>query len=235
MSVLKRIEGSRFSVVNPLWKDKTVVLIGGGPSLTCAQVAVVMDAHAVGDVRVIAVNDAYLLSPFADVLYFADDRWHGWHSRKEQFKKFSGQKCSITLAEYATESEATPLHDDSVHVLRRGTEWGLSRNPYIIHTGRNSGMQALNIAVLAGARRVLLLGIDCKPSSEKSHWFGSHPVQEPDAVYVLYRMGFENAVNDLHDIGVNVVNCSPDSALTCFPKASIESLLFDTRSALVSA
>lgn len=235
MSILLRIPFSRFSGVVPYWTQKTAVIIGGGPSLTRAQVDVVARAHAAGKVGVIAVNDAYLLAPFADVLYFADDKWHRWHCEGEKFRTFAGQKCSISLSIDATNAEATPLKDEAVHILRRGPEWGLSGDPGTIHTGRNGGFQALNIAVLAGAKSIALLGIDCKPAADKTHWFGGHPIREPAQVYDLYRIGFQSAVENLQALEVHVVNCSPDSALNCFEKAPIESVLSHSRSTLVPA
>ena len=95
MSVLRRIHGGRFSEVAPEWGAATAVLIGGGPSLTVEQVHHVGVARAAGYVRVIAVNDAYRVAAFADVCYFADAEWWGWHKDRPEFQAFAGQKCSI--------------------------------------------------------------------------------------------------------------------------------------------
>ncbi|HCZ48509.1 MAG TPA: hypothetical protein DCZ11_05850, partial [Gammaproteobacteria bacterium] len=49
-------------------------------------------------------------------------------------------------------------------------EPGLSASPLRIHQGGNSGYQALNLAVLLGAERVILLGYDM----HGGHWHGRH-------------------------------------------------------------
>ena len=56
--------------VPPIWRGATVVCLGGGPSLTAADAA-----QCRGRARVIAINDAYRLVPWADLLYFCDYRW----------------------------------------------------------------------------------------------------------------------------------------------------------------
>jgi hypothetical protein len=65
--------------VSRAWEGKTVVCIAGGPSLTKEQLELVRAARERDAVRVIVINDAYLIAPWADVLYFADARWAKWH------------------------------------------------------------------------------------------------------------------------------------------------------------
>jgi len=43
-------------------------------------VAQVAAAYERGKVRCIIINDAYLLAPFADILYFADSHWWKWQT-----------------------------------------------------------------------------------------------------------------------------------------------------------
>ena len=112
--------------------------------------------------------------------------------------------------------------DGAVHVPSRDGE-GLSFNPMIIHQGGNSGFQALNIAVLFGAARVLLLGFDL----HGTHWHGRHPagMNNPDQNnFDRWSKAFSEAVGDLKLANVEVINCSPGSALTCFPTARIQDL-----------
>lgn len=226
--ILSRIENSRYSVVAPEWHGQTVVLLGGGPSLTTAQVEQVRRAHESGEVRCIAINDAYLLAPWADVHYAADARWHRWHTAgvekavlgltahqvRDQWTAFAGQKCSI-------DAGSLTVADESVHVLRNangeGHSFGLSLDPGALVTGRNSGFQALNLAVLAGAARVLLLGFDAKPAADgRAHWFGEHPEPTSQAIYPLCRQAMSAAEDALITGGVEVLNCSPGSALDTF-------------------
>ena len=231
--ILRRIAGSRFSVIERNWDGAMAVLIAGGPSLTRADVDLVGDAHAAGRVRVIAVNDAYLLAPWADVLYFADAHWWAWQTQgrpkialnlagedvAKRFREFRGERCSISNARLN-------IKDEAVHILKNavgnGHSFGLSRERTAIVTGRNSGFQALNIAILAGAARVLLLGYDGRAGVDgRSHWFGEHPTPTPAAIWGEIKKSFSEAERDIEALGVSVVNCSPGSAIASFPRSTI--------------
>jgi hypothetical protein len=235
--ILRRIDGSRFSEVLPLWSGLTAVILGGGPSLTQDQVALVRRAREAGTVRVIAVNDAYLLAPWADVQYAADAHWHRWHTEgiakpvlgltaqdvRARWAGFAGQKCSI-------QNSGEPIADDAVHMLRNRDfprhGVGLSLDPRALVTGRNSGFQALNLAVLTGAKRVILLGFDGKPNEQgKEHFHGGHPKPTPAAAYPLYRQAMSSAENAIEEAGVTVLNCSPGSEINSFPKVALEGAL----------
>lgn len=235
MMILQRIAASRYSEVVPAWQGATVAILAGGPSLTLADVNRVNAAHIVGAVRCIAVNDAYLLAMWADVHYAADSHWHKWHTEgiaragftaqqvASHWANFQGQKCSI-------ESSGGNIQDHSVHMLRNKTfpnhSLGLSTDPRALVTGRNSGFQALNLAILAGAKRILLIGFDGKPASDgKAHWFGDHPRPTPQAAYPLYRQAMSAAEQAIEAAGVQVINCSPGSAIDSWPKHRLENML----------
>jgi len=221
--ILQRNDFDRFSRVLRGWAGDTVVLLGGGPSLTIEQVQAVYARHAADELRCIAINDSYLLAPWADVLYAADPRWHGWHAVRESFKSFGGLKCSI-------QNPGADLFSDSVHVLRNRDHpyhgSGLSLDPDAISTGRNGGWQALNIAILAGARKVVLLGFDGKPAADgKTHFHAGHPTPTPLAAYEEYRRAFSAGENAIKAAGVRVINCSPGSAIDSFEKLTLEEAL----------
>lgn len=231
--ILRRIEGSRFSETLKLWGGLTAVIIAGGPSLTRDQVDRVEQARNGSAFRVIAVNDAYLLAPWADVQYAADARWHRWQEEgipkpllgltgadvRERWASFAGQKCSI-------ENDGPAVVDPSIHMLRNAGEKGLSLDPRALVTGRNSGFQALNLAVLAGARRLILLGFDGQPGAGgKEHFHGGHPQATPRAAFQWYRQCMSAAENALNELGVAVINCSPGTAIDTFPKARLEDVL----------
>lgn len=228
--ILRRMEGSRYSEVSRGWLNETVVLLGGGPSLSGSQVRMVAAAHANRNVKCIAINDAYHLAPWADILYAADSRWYWWQQHGKasvglspevvrwNWSRFGGEKCSI-------ESGST-VNDEAVHVLRNlhGNKHGvgLSTNPRALVTGRNSGFQALNLAILAGAKRIVLLGFDgCPGGDGRSHWFGEHPIPTHEAVYGYIRQSMMSAKEDIAAAGAQVLNASPGSAINAFEKVSL--------------
>lgn len=94
----------------------------------------------------------------------------------------------------------------------------------LIGDSRNSGFQALNLAVQFGARRILLVGFDMTVSGG-SHWHGDHGsgLTNPDDAKVNgWRATLDAAANDLSAMRVSVVNCSAVSALRAYPKMSLE-------------
>ena len=217
MNILQKLPApSTLSRVLRAWPGQTVVCIAGGPSLTAEQCASVGIAHAFGLVRVIAVNDAYRLAPFAEVCYFADGRWWAWHKDKPDFVAFAGQKCSIV-------NSGKDITDSEVHILRNAGAWGISTKPDALITGRNSGYQALNMAILAGAAKVVLLGYDGREPGpgEATHWFGDHPRVEPTSVYREYRQAMARGAAEIAAAGVEVINCSPGSAIDTFRKLDL--------------
>lgn len=232
--ILERIRGERFSRVLRLWDGMTVALLGGGPSLTPEQFALVGEARKADRVRVIAINDSYLLAPWADLHYAADAKWHAWHRAgidkpalrlsaaevRGRWLAFAGEKCAIQASGGLTV-------DESVHVLRNRDfprhGDALSRDPGALATGRNSGFQALNLAILAGATKVLLLGYDAKSGADGApHWHGDHPNPSPPAAYAEFKRAFSAAQRDIEDLGVRVVNCSMASAIDTFEKVPLE-------------
>lgn len=187
----------------------TFALIGGGPSLTVEDVEYVRHRA-----RVIAINDAYKLAPWALTLYAADKKWIDWHDGVPDFK---GMKYSIESHDTTTRPHWTVLRNTGTH--------GLELQPRGLRTGYNSGYQAINLAVHFGAKRIVLLGYDMAPNPDgPSHWFGEHPDKIPSP-YPEMRAAFESLVDPLAAIGVDVVNCSRRTALTTFPCVPLHAAL----------
>lgn len=158
------------------------------------------------------------MAPFADVLFFADFKWFGWHRERPEFKKFAGQKCTI-------QTTGALIDDGSVHMLRNGGREGLSVVSTDLRTGGNSGHMALNIAFLAGAAPILLLAYDGKQGvNRKKHWFGDHPDRTEPTYRDMTQM-MRTTLEPLAARGVKVVNVTPGSAIDCFPRATLEDAL----------
>lgn len=190
-----------------LWAGETCAIFAGGPSLTQDQV------DRSRGLRTIAINNSHELAPWADVLYFCDKRWYEWHTAA--VRAFAG--LVVTLENYDI---------DGVHHLHNMGRDGLYLEPDGLMTGRNSGIQAINLAVHFGVRRILLLGYDMRVVGERTHWHGGHPrVQNPNVYRRAMLPCFETLVAPLADLGVKVVNCTPDSALQTFPCMPLEEAL----------
>lgn len=115
------------------------------------------------------------------------------------------------------------ITDGNVTIMRNAGDFGLSTDPTRVFNGRNGGYQAFNVAVLTGAAVIILLGYDAKKPSkgEKTHFFGDHPVREPDSVFAKYREAFERALPAIRASGVRVINATPGSSIEFFERMSL--------------
>lgn len=112
-----------------------------------------------------------------------------------------------------------------LHRVLGAGEAGLGRDR--IHFGGNSGFQAVNLAFLWGASRIILLGFDMQMTAGKHHWFGKHPAGQgfaDPAAFNTWIKHLEILGRDLSDAGVAVFNATRASALICFPMTTIDRL-----------
>jgi hypothetical protein len=63
-------------------------------------------------------------------------------------------------------------------------ELTLCRDRNGLATGHELGYQAVNLAYLLGAERVVLLGYSMKPLPDgRMHWFGDHPIKTHASIF----------------------------------------------------
>lgn len=197
------------------WPGKTIVCLATGPSLTASDVALVR-----GLAPVVAVNDAYRLAPWSDALVAADASW--WH-RHQGVPDFAGEQWSIEHRTWDRYRDRWPR----VQRLRSTGAEGIETDPTGIRHGRNSGYLALGLAVHYGASRILLLGYDMGHRiGQPAHFFGAHPgAMNQRSPYPLFLSMFASAVAPLKALGIEVINCSRTSQMTCFPRMTLEAAL----------
>jgi hypothetical protein len=119
---------------------------------------------------------------------------------------------------------------------------GLCLQPDGVRTGRNSGYQAINVAVHLGASRIVLLGYDMSVdhAAKKSHFFGDHPKVTHPSPYHSFLRAFATMVKPLSAVGVEVINCTRRTYLKTFPQRSLEEVfqaddMLDSSPTLVEA
>lgn len=179
------------------------------------------------DRRAIVVNTTFRIAPWADALYASDRQWWEMHAAEVE-RTFRGEMWT----------HCNPFHGTSWERARtifvqRGR--GLSTQRGTLISGGNSGYTAIGMAYEFGARRILLLGLDMKhgPNGEV-HWHGKHPIglrQNP--MFHGWLLRFPQLAQDLRNLGVEVINCSRDTALDCFVRAAPEEI-FQARSESIS-
>lgn len=107
-------------------------------------------------------------------------------------------------------------------------EPGLSLHPKRIHAGKNSGYQAIGLAFLWGAAKIVLLGFDMQKTGGKTHHHGDHEGGLPNLGTLKDWVGLMPALaQDLRREGVECINASRETALACFERMSIEDALHE--------
>jgi len=207
-----------FWTVPKEWKNQTAVIFASGPSLNQSQIDYVKAAG----VRTIAINRTLAAVPWADVHYFADYKFWRWIDREQEFPDYADIRAAyraftghrITIADAKT---------DALH-LRRGHQRGLSLNPEELCTGNNSGYQAINLAFLFGAQRIILLGYDQAAMNGRTHHHRQHPSATNPDVYdaMLECWPF---IADAIKGKAEVINCTPGSRIESFPKVALNEAL----------
>lgn len=188
------------------------MIVASGPSLTKGDCQLVSRYRHEDKCRVIVVNDNWRMVPNADALYACDLKWwiHHWNDIE-----FDGAK-------YTQDEQAARRFDlNHVYCVTEGV--GLCLHPGTIHGGSNSGYQAINLAYHFGARRILLLGYDFQWTGGTPHWFGEHPrpLNQPTGLGGWIK-NFTPLKDDLEAQGVRVVNCTRETALSCFSRSTID-------------
>jgi hypothetical protein len=199
------------------WTGQACAIIASGPSAKRANTGALR-----GQLRVIAIKENVELCPWSDVLYGCDAAW--WRNANG-LPKFSGLKVSATgrIATRFPDIRIVQVADPSGDRL-------IFSPPGTVGSGGNSGFQALNLAVQFGARRVLLIGFDMT-DQYGVHWYGrasgngrSNPAEWN---FKRWRAAFDTASVQLKTAGVQVLNASDLSVLTCFPKVTVEQALHE--------
>lgn len=154
-------------------------------------------ADSVRGCRVGVVNNCFELAPWADFLAATDVKW--W-LRYPQARKFAGRKFSPNRIGEGVEQVRTAR----------------------ITSACNSGVLALECARRMGAKRILLLGFDMG----LGHYFGQYTnglgntTKERRVVHHAQFAAWAKANKK-----IEVLNCTPGSALQAFPMARIEDYL----------
>lgn len=149
------------------------------------------------------------------MLYACDDKW--WHRYHDEVKAsgFAGEL-------WTQDNRAAQRY--RLNRVQGGNASGLGRRG--INWGGNSGYQSINLAYLWGAVRILLIGFDMRKVDGRSHWFGDHPPGlHNNSPYDAWLKRFDSLAADLRAEQVDVLNCTPESALRAFPFASIDEVL----------
>lgn len=195
--------------VPKIWDNSTAFLIGGGPSVNDMNLALIHDKHVIG------VNDAFKLGDWVDFVWFGDQRWYEWN--KAHINRYPG---------IVTGCPHTSKRMSRVLQVNRNEGSGISTNPTYVMWNKSSGACAINFAYLLGARRIILIGYDMKTREGKHNWHSNHKhVPRQDIYERRFLLPFTRIAQDAERLGLEIINATPDSALTVFPYQSLEQIV----------
>jgi hypothetical protein len=200
----------KYATVEQIFKGETVYIIGGGPSLKN------FNFRQLAGARTIAINKAMLYHTQTDVLYWTDVRFYTWY--KNEIDNYKGLKFALKPGSQYT---------NDISILKKGKAYGLETDRQTLAHGNNSGYAAINLAYHLGAARIILLGFDMHNDGKDTHFHDGYPTRPAgDRMYQdKFIPGFKQLHAELKDSGVTVLNASPYSKLTVFPKITIEQSL----------
>lgn len=188
-----------------------IAILASGPSLARWQID-----HAVARAdRVIAINTTALSVPEPAICYAADGAW---------WKVYHDAIARLGHEGWTTDEAAA--RDYGLRYIPSRVGRGLCREPFVLHQGMHSGFQAIQLAVHLGARRILLAGYDMQWSGGAPHHHGHHPspLRQPDGIAGWLKF-YPALAADLAAEGIEVVNATIETALTCFPRADLRDAL----------
>ena len=208
--------------------QNTFDLIGGGPSLHG------YNWDLLRNKRIIGINRAFEVVPWAEVIYFGDFKFFNEYRDKGLLES---ESMLITTNDKV-------LHHKVINFIDTGMN-GLDMEEGCLRVGKNSGHAAINLAVQLNAMRIILLGFDMSTEmaevtdiknkttrqiTGRTHWHSGYVTSPNLLTYPTMLKHFPTLVEPLRRLGVEVLNASPNSKLNIFPKIPLEEAhLFDTQ------
>lgn len=222
--------------IQPIWKGKDVWIVGGGASILeqfDVPTEIIMQVKnkeiptsslskyfkAIQRKKVIGINVAFLLGKWIDYTFFADEQF--W--QKYQKELLAHPSIKVTCNQ---RFERTPV--DDIIYLEKDTlkRYGIHNVPSKISWNGNSGCAAISLANHLGAKRVFLLGFDMNKQLGATHFHKEYEWQEGKIPpFDKHMMGTEDIRLDADMLGIEIYNCSPNSAIQYLPKLTVKEAL----------
>ncbi len=199
---------SLFSMIpKGAWKGHRCFIIGGG------QTVLTHNLDRLAGELTIGVNRAYDVY-YPSILCALDPQFYEW-AETGAFGIFSEMRYRSYPG---TKAWAQVRPDTSINASGIYTVENIARHC------NNSGQAAINLAIELGASPIYLIGFDMKGTPTNFH--EGYPTGASSDVYEGFRESIERFVPEkAEDHGVEIINLSPDSALTAFPHGDYDEVL----------
>jgi hypothetical protein len=223
--------------VPKIWEDGECYIIGGGTSIIkqfnipVDLVSQVMSKKTtpadyspyllpLHNKHVIGVNMAYRLGDWIDMVFFGD---------KGFFLKNEKQLSELTNIRVSC---APYLNGVSwVKYVQKDDEKtkGISTRPGKLSWNGNSGAAAINLAAHTGVRRIILLGFDMNADEMNRQWwhqlYKERDIKKGQKIFARHLSSFSEIAKDAKQLGIEILNSNPDSAIKEFKKINIKDIL----------
>ena len=207
--------------IDPAKYNYECFIVGGGSSLKNFNWEILDDPNKF----VIAINNAFMVLPNAQILYCTDDPWI--NENQKLLEKFKGFKWQGTLS--PNPQTKNPVIDKQWHLTGKD---GLETKEGCLRHGSNSTYAAINLAAIhLGFNKIFLLGIDMQwgehGNKNTSHWhsdFKPHSRVDYEAAYFNMLENFRKMSPLLKTYGKQVynVNRPEKTRLDAFPLISFK-------------
>ena len=198
----------------PYWD--TAIIVGTGPSMIGFDFDRLRNRGPV-----LAVKEAYHDLPFCDAVFGLDLPWMRWGA--EPLAALAKRK-PLYLAVPDQEIDHTFI-PGAIYLRRSRRCDAFSDNPDTIEAGSNSGFGAVNLAYLKRAKTIILFGFDYSGQHYCPQRYQTRPEDHNRRYLPLWADNFHATLGQLHAGGVTVINASPKSVVSAFPKFSHEQAL----------
>jgi len=222
--------------IEPIFEDEIGVLIATGPSLTDEQLAYIKEKHDAGKCKVFTINNVYQRVPWTDVHLSCDFPWWRWYGER------SDELRALTCPKYTWHPDLADRFN--IDYIKGAIKDGLSEDPSIVHINHGSSPMTVNLALHYGIKKLVLIGHDMRyakdynpkardPGSTPRHYFSEYPgplqhwpsvlvgKSKPGVLDGLIQT-YGKMIPQLNKLGMEVVNCTPDSALDVFRMSTLE-------------
>lgn len=193
-----------------------VSVIGGGWSVKS------VDLDSIPG-TIIAVNDSAFHAPYCDLIVSMDRLWTEY--RWNDLRKRGAVSYLRRSAVQNLDTKFPWCHIfDCDHTKVEFSDYDRVLN------GTSSGMCALNLAYILRPKTVYLFGFDmCRGPNGQAYWYPPYPWTRTGGTsngkYADWAKQFARPAKLFENAGIEVLNVSPGSAITAFPKIAPQELL----------
>ena len=214
-------------MIKPIYQGETAIICATGPSITPDVVRLAHKAKKEGKARLFGMNRAFSVFDL-DLLHGCNTAFweHYWPEVKD-----------LPCDKWTTRPELEGKLPGLNYIEERWEDC-LSTDSSYITAHHGSSAQTMGLALHYGITRMLLVGFDMRfggkindrSYTEPRHFFGEDdltkkhwPRTDPNGDLGGLLREFET-INP-ERLGVDIINCTPNSAMKCFPMMEVEDAL----------